>query len=202
MATPEWKDKFDWARTALFWGDERYVPSDHPDNNYAMVKRELLSKVSVPERNIHRVMTETGTAEDVAAAYEKTVRRVLTSANKNLAQANVPSFDIVLLGLGTNGHTASLFPQTAVLHETTRLVAACYVEEVGSHRITMTTPLLNNAQNIFFLVSGAEKAEVLNSVLYGPRQTEVLPAQLISPNHGSLVWMTDKPAAKLLSERS
>ncbi len=201
MATAAWKDKFDWAHTAFFWGDERYVPPNHPDNNYAMVKRELLSKVTIPEKNIHRVMTETGTPEEVAAGYEKTVREV-TFANKSGTQAKPPSFDIVLLGLGTNGHTASLFPHTTVLHETTRLVAACFVEEVKTHRITMTAPLLNNARNILFLVSGAEKAEVMNSVIYGPKQPDTLPAQLINPTNGSLVWMIDKPAARLLPEKS
>ena len=201
MATPAWQGKFDWTNTVLFWGDERCVPPDHADSNYAMVKRELLSKVRIPGKNIHRMITESGTPEEVAAAYEETVRRETTSADENKAKGT-PRFDIVLLGLGTNGHTASLFPHTIVLHETARLVAACYVEEVSSHRITVTAPLLNNAKNIFFLVSGAEKAEVLNSVLNGPSQTEKLPAQLIKPSNGSLIWMIDKPAARLLPGNS
>ena len=203
MATPQWRDQFDWSRIRLFWGDERFVPADHPDNNYAMVKRELLSKVSVPRANVHRMITEEGTPEQVAAAYQVTVLRE-TSSGKDASAVmdEIPRFDIVLLGLGTNGHTASLFPHTDVLHEKRLLVASCYVDEVKSHRITMTAPLLNNARNIFFLVAGAEKAEVLNEVLYGPNQPEKLPAQLIHANHGSMIWMTDKPAARLLPQSS
>ncbi len=201
MATPEWRDKLDWARIRLFWGDERFVPPDHPDSNYAMVKRELLSKVPVPAANVHRMVTEDGSAEQVASAYEETVRRESASAKKQVAATSgTPRFDIVLLGLGTNGHTASLFPHTEVLHEKRRLVVSCYVDEVKSHRITMSAPLLNNARNIFFLVSGAEKAEVFNSVLYGSQQPETLPAQLIHAESGSLVWMADKPAVRLLPQ--
>jgi 6-phosphogluconolactonase len=199
MATPAWRDKFDWAHIHLFWEDERYVPPDHPDSNYGMVKRELLSKVPIPAANVQRVMTETGKPEEVAAAYEQTIRREFESLKLGPTSNSVPQFDILLLGLGTNGHTASLFPHTSVLHENKRLVAACYVEEVKMNRITMTVPLLNNARNTFFFLAGADKADVVKQVMRGPRQPEQLPAQLIEPTDGSLIWMMDKPAARLVS---
>ena len=199
MATPEWRKQFDWTRIRLFWGDERFVSPDHSDSNYAMVNRELLSRVNVPQENVHRVITERGTPEEVAAAYEETVRREAPPGKPSPSgQKDIPQFDVVLLGLGANGHTASLFPNTGVLHEDARLVVACYVEEVKANRITMTAPLLNRARNIFFLVAGAEKAEVINHVVYGSHQPEKLPAQLIQPVDGSLTWMVEKPAARLL----
>ncbi len=197
MARSDWRTKFDWTHTSLFWGDERSVPPDHPDSNYAMVKKALLSQVPIPADNVNRIVTEQGTPDEVAAVYEETLRRQ-AAAKADTKQIAMPRFDLVLLGLGTNGHTASLFPHMAALRERERLVVASYVEEVKSYRITMTAPLLNNARNIFFLVSGAEKADVLQQVLYGPQQPEVLPAQLIRPSNGSLVWMTDQPAARLL----
>ena len=199
MATPDWRDKFDWPHIHLFWEDERYVPPDHPDSNYGMVKRELLSKISIPAANVHRMITEKGKPEEVAAAYEQAIRRNFESLKLVSTPNAIPRFDILLLGLGTNGHTASLFPHTSVLHEKNLLVAACYVDEVKMYRLTMTLPLLNDSRNTFFFLAGAEKAEVVKQVLRGPRQPEELPAQLIEPNDGTFVWMMDKPAARLIT---
>jgi 6-phosphogluconolactonase len=199
MGTPEWRDKFDWAHIHLYWEDERFVPPDSPDNNYGMVKKALLSQVSIPDANVHRVMTEKGKPEEVAAAYEQTIRRDFQSLKLGSNSNEIPQFDIIILGLGTNGHTASLFPHTSVLDEKKLLVAALYVEEVKMERITMTLPLLNNARNTYFFLAGAEKAEVVKQVLRGPRQPEQLPAQLIEPYERTLVWMMDKPAARLIT---
>jgi len=192
MATPEWRDQFEWKHVHLFWGDERCVPITHADSNYAMVERELLSKIEIPEKNVHRFPVELNEADAIAAAYERELREFFGTNG-------FPRFDLVLLGLGENGHTLSLFPNRPVLNETKRLVVADWVEEVKLHRLTMTAPLINAARQIVFLVSGAGKAQVLKDVLEGPRQPEQLPAQLIAPSSGRLTWLVDKEAAALVS---
>ena len=193
MATAEWKGQFQWDHIHFFWGDERCVPITHPDSNYAMVERELLSKVPVPAKNVHRFPVELNEPDAIAAEYEKELKE-LFGAN------GVPRFDLILLGLGENGHTASLFPHCPALHETKRLVVADWVEEVKSHRLTFTVPLINAARQIVFLISGAGKAQVLKDVTQGPRQPEQLPAQLISPSSGGrLTWLADKDAVATAS---
>ena len=192
LATPEWSKQVQWEHIHLFWGDERNVPIDHADSNYAMVERELLSKVPVPEKNVHRFPVELGDANAVAAAYEK-------SLHEFFGTNGLPRFDLVLLGLGENGHTASLFPHCPALREAKRLIVADWVEEVKADRLTMTAPLINAARQIIFLVSGANKAQVLHDVLNGPRQPEQLPAQLIAPAAGRLTWLADADAARLTS---
>lgn len=165
-----------WDRTHFFWSDERHVPPDHPDSNYRMAHEAMLSRVPVPEGNIHRMHGENPDAGEAAREYEQTLRPL----------------DLILLGLGTDGHTASIFPGSDVLHETRRLVAAPWVEKLNTYRITMTLPLLNNAASVLFLVCGAEKAEIVKEVLEGPKQ---YPAQFVQPTHGQLLWMLDKDAA-------
>jgi 6-phosphogluconolactonase len=193
MAAPEWNAQYQWDHIHLFWGDERCVPIAHPDSNYAMVQRELLSKVAIPEKNIHRYPVELNEPNAVAAEYEKELKEFFGTNG-------MPRFDLVLLGLGENGHTASLFPHCAALQETKRLVVADWVEEVKTHRLTFTAPLINAARQIMFLVSGASKAQVLKDVLEGPRRPEDLPAQLIAPSSsGKLTWLADKDAASALS---
>jgi len=169
-----------WSMTHFFWSDERHVPPDHPDSNYRMAYEAMLSRVPVPESNIHRVHSENPNADDAAREYEQTLMPL----------------DLVLLGLGPDGHTASIFPGSEVLHETKRLVAAPWVEKFNAHRITMTLPLLNNSASVLFLVSGAEKAEMVKQVLEGPRQ---YPAQFVQPTNGNLLWMLDKAAASYLA---
>jgi len=193
LATPEWSGRIDWAKTYLFWGDERYVPPDDPQSNYRMVKEALLSKVAIPAANVHRVHTELPSAEDAATTYERALREVFDT-NKT------PQFDIILLGLGENGHTASLFPYTTVLKDDAHDFAACYVDEVKQYRLTLTAPVINYARNVIFLVSGASKASVLKEVLYGDYVPDRLPAQLIKPVSGSLIWLVDKPAAAQISK--
>jgi 6-phosphogluconolactonase len=169
-----------WSRTHFFWSDERHVPPDHPDSNYRMAYEAMLSRIPVPEGNIHRVHGENPDAEKAANEYEQTLLPL----------------DLILLGLGTDGHTASIFPGSEVLHETKRLVAAPWVEKFNTHRITMTLPLLNNGASVLFLVNGAEKAEIVKEVIEGPKQ---YPAQLVQPTHGQLLWMLDKDASSFLT---
>ena len=166
-----------WSRIHFYWSDERHVPPDHPDSNYRMAHEAMLSHVPVPESNVHRVQSENPSAQEAADEYEQTL---------------VPRLDLILLGLGTDGHTASIFPGSKVLHETKRLVAAPWVEKLNAYRITMTLPLLNDGASILFLVSGAEKAEIVKEVLEGPKK---YPAQYVQPTNGELIWMLDRDAA-------
>jgi 6-phosphogluconolactonase len=189
LARAEFRNEIPWDHIHFFWGDERAVPADHPDSNYRMAREALLAKVPVPEENIHRVETERG-AEEAAAAYEATLRAVFS-----LAADARPRFDLILLGLGDEGHTASLFPGSAALGEQKRLVVATYVEKLKSDRITMTLPVLNHAANVYFLVSGASKAKVVKELL---RSHADLPAAKVQPANGRLVWLVDREAAALL----
>jgi 6-phosphogluconolactonase len=177
-----------WSRTHLFWSDERHVPPDHPDSNYRMAHEAMLSRVPVPESNIHRVHSENPDANAAANEYEETLLQ--------LTKQTLPQLDLILLGLGPDGHTASIFPGSEVLHETKRLVAAPWVEKFNTYRITMTLPLLNNGASVLFLVSGAEKVEMVKKVIEGPKQ---YPAQAVQPTHGQLVWMLDKDSANSLA---
>jgi 6-phosphogluconolactonase len=165
-----------WSQTHFFWSDERHVPPDHPDSNYRMAYEAMLARVPVPESNIHRVHGENPDAAEAANEYEQTLLPL----------------DLILLGLGTDGHTASIFPGSEVLNETKRLVAAPWVEKFNAYRITMTLPLLNNGASVLFLVSGADKAGIVKEVIEGPKQ---YPAQFVQPAHGQLLWMLDKDAA-------
>ncbi len=182
-----------WDKVHFFWGDERHVPPDHPDSNYHMVCEAMLSKVPVPTENIHRMRGEESDAGKIAGDYEREIRRFF-----KIEIAEMPRFNCVLLGLGADGHTASLFPGTPALQEPTRLVMANWVPKINSFRITLTAPVLNNAERILFLVSGDEKADILQTVLEGPRTPHRYPAQLIQPKHGSVKWFLDQSAAKRL----
>ena len=181
-----------WERIHFFWGDERHVPPDHADSNYRMAREAMLAKVPVPAANIHRIKSEYTEAQSAADEYEEDLRDFF-----KLVPYELPRFDLVLLGMGPDGHTASLFPGTDALDERERLVVANWVEKFNAFRITMTLPVLNNAASVFFFVSGAEKAEVLREVLEGERDR--FPSQLIHPADGRLLWLVDAAAASLLS---
>lgn len=182
-----------WSDIQFFWGDERNVPPSHADSNYRMARESLLSHVAVPPANIHRIPTGDGTAIEAADLYQRTLREKVPVAN------GLPQLDYNLLGLGTNGHTASLFPHCPSLRERQRLVAADHVEEVNGWRVTLTTPILNNAAQITFLVIGEEKANAVWQVIEGPRDPDSTPAQMIAPTNGNLTWILDAAAARLLS---
>ena len=183
-----------WERIHFFWGDERHVPPDHEESNYRMANDFMLSRVPAPGKNIHRIKSENPDAGKAAGQYEEELHRFF-----KLKRGQFPRFDCVLLGMGTDGHTASLFPGTEALHEESRLVVANWVEQFQTHRITLTLPVLNNADFVMFIVSGNEKAEILKEVIEGKKQPTRLPAQLIEPNHGRLLWLLDKEAASQLN---
>ena len=184
---------FAWARTFFFFGDERHVPPDHPDSNYRMAHEALLAKISIPAENVHRVRAENPDAAAAALEYEDELRRFF-----ELEPGELPRFDLILLGLGSEGHTASLFPDSPALDQQSRLVVATRVAKLNTDRITFTFPVLNRAAEAMFLVSGAEKADIVRQVLRGA-STPPLPAQRVVPDDGKLVWMLDEAAAARLS---
>lgn len=189
----ESRDAIDWSYVQFFWGDERYVPSTNSASNYHMTEVALLNALELQNGNVHRVHTEEGSADAAAASYERELISFF-----GLAPGELPRFDLILLGLGTNGHTASLFPYSKTLHENSRLVVADYVEEVKQSRITFTVPVINNARAVLFLANGAEKAVVVKEILFGPPDTERLPAQLVHTVSGSQTWLLDRFAASQL----
>lgn len=191
LATDPWREQVDWSNTHFFWGDERWVPSTDKQSNYRMANEALLAKVPVPAENIHRIETDSGEPAESAQEYEEEIQRFFGPE---------PHFDLDLLGIGTNGHTASLFPHRPTLHVRDRLVVSDYIDEVKMNRVTFTFPLINASRINLFLVSGADKATVLKDVLRGPIQPEQLPSQLVRGSKSSeLLWLIDAPAAAELS---
>lgn len=193
LATAPFSSRIDWEHVHIFWGDERYVPADDRESNYRMTTEALLRHIPIPPGNLHRVPTEISPVQECAKEYEKDIRQFFGDS------VTIPEFDLVYLGLGTNGHTASLFPHSTTLKEKSRLVVADFVSEVNTWRITMTAPLLNRGRIVAFVITGEQKAQVLREVLLGPRDPERLPAQLINPE-GKLLWLVDEPAAALISD--
>jgi 6-phosphogluconolactonase len=189
-------DLLPWDKMFFFWGDERHVPPDNADSNYRMAREALLSKVPVPEKNIFRVPAENPDANQAAAQYEATIRQFFA-----LKPGQFPEFDLILLGMGPDGHTASLFPQTKGLQEKQRLVIANWVEKFSTDRITFTAPVLNNARVVEFLIAGADKAPALKEVLEGTASADLYPSKMIQPAHGTLIWMLDQSAAADLTTK-
>jgi 6-phosphogluconolactonase len=190
LAEPPYRDRVAWDAVHVFWGDERAVPPDHRDSNYGAAHAALLSRVAIPPANVHRIRGEAADPEAAAAEYEEELRRCF-----QIAPGGLPRFDLVLLGMGADGHTASLFPGSAAAREEDRLVVAAWVEKLGAYRVTLTTPVLNNAACVLFLVAGAEKAEVLGRVLQGGPAAAAYPAGRIRPRAGELIWLVDRAAA-------
>jgi 6-phosphogluconolactonase len=184
----------DWKEVQFFWGDERCVPPDDPACNYAMTQRTLLSKLALKPSQVHRVLGERS-PDEAARAYEAELR-----SHFGLGAGEFPRFDVVLLGLGENSHTASLFPGSAALHESERLALAVDVDDpILRHRVTVTPPVINNASRVMFLVAGASKAQAVWDILKGPRDIDKFPAQVVAPEHGELIWLLDKAAASLIA---
>ena len=179
-----------WDKTYFFFGDERHVPPDDPESNYRMANEAMLSKA--PAQNVFRIPAEMQDAAAAAGVYEQTLRSFF-----HLGPDEFPRFDLILLGLGPDGHTASLFPGTSALTETKKLVVANWVEKFNTHRITVTYPVLNNAACVMFLSAGADKASILHEVLKNPQAD--LPSQRVRPTNGGLVWMVDRAAGAGLS---
>ena len=189
FATDAYRNSIDWTRVYFFFGDERYVPADHSSSNFLMAKKSLFTPLNISEDQIFAVDTSLSPSES-AVDYEHRLRKHF--------KGDPCRFDVILLGLGDNSHTASLFPHTSVLHENQALVKEIYVQEVNMYRITFTAPLINDAHCIAFLVYGSSKAEALVHVLKDPTNVEVYPAQLIKPDRGELHWFVDGPAAAAL----
>jgi 6-phosphogluconolactonase len=183
-----------WEKIHLFWGDERTVPPDHPDSNYRLVQEELLSRITIPAANIHRMHGEDPDPVTAAADYETRLHKFFS-----LKPGQFPCFDLIFLGVGADGHTASLFPGSEALIDNKRLVVAPYVAQLNTRRLTLTASVINRAVCVIFLVSGAEKAKTLQRVLEGPYDPLNLPSQLIKPVDGKLSWLVDRAAASLLT---
>ncbi len=184
---------FIWNRVFLFFGDERHVPPTDPESNYRMVEESLLTKIAIPAENVFRVPAENPDASAAAADYEAQIRRFF-----EIKSGEFPRFDLILLGMGPDGHTASLFPDSAALDEQSRLVVANWVAKFNTHRITFTFPVLNRAAEVMFLASGADKAEMLHQVLE-EKNAPPLPSQRVEPSDGKLLWMLDEAAASKLT---
>jgi 6-phosphogluconolactonase len=191
LAAPEQAARVEWSRVLVFWSDERCVPPDHPESNYRMAREALLDKVPIPPENVHRIRGEDEPWR-AADAYEEELRRVFGAGDRP------PRLDLVLLGLGADGHTASLFPGGNAVRETRRWVVAERVPALASWRVTLTPVLIDEALEVIFLVSGREKAPALRRVLEGPRDPVAIPAQAIAPRSGSLRWLVDAAAASEL----
>lgn len=194
LAADPFAGAIDWTRVHVFWGDERTVPPDHMDSNFRMAHDSLLSRLPIPVRNIHRISGEAD-PQEAAQDYDQTLRSFFADAHA--------CFDLVLLGMGDDGHTASLFPGSEAVEKEVkglqgRWVVANYVEKLATWRITMTTLPINGAAHVIFLVSGEEKAGTLQQVLNGPYQPRAFPSQLIRPHNGRITWMLDADAAHLI----
>jgi len=185
------RSQVDWGRVRVFFSDERCVPPDDPQSNFGMAQRTLLSNVPIPAAHVHRMRGELP-PEEAASAYADVLREVL---------GEDPVFDLVMLGLGADGHTASLFPGTPVVGERRLLVAAPFVPQLGTHRLTLTPRVINNARRVVIAAAGWEKAEALRRALDGPFDPNVTPVQVVQPVSGELTWLVDEAAASRLSSR-
>jgi 6-phosphogluconolactonase len=192
LAEPPYVGGIAWADVIFFLGDERCVPHDHPDSNFKMIDEALLSKIAIPESNVFRTVGQAEDPEVSALSYDEDLRRVF-----RVADGEVPRFDLILLGLGPDGHTASLFPESRALQIKDRLYVANFVEKFNSNRITMTLPLINEGEVVIFLVEGDGKAQILKEVLEQPDKQ--YPSQLVAPRSGNLFWYVDKAAVRLLT---
>ncbi len=201
LAGPPYSEQIDWTKVLIFFGDERSVPPDHPDSNYRMANEALLSKLKLPAENIYRMHGE-DPPEQAAAAYAADLEKAFGLEHGDGPNPeNFPSFDLILLGMGPDGHTASLFPGTAALQERGRPVTANHVPKLDTWRITLTAPTINQASQVWFLVAGQDKETTLARVLEGEFQPQTYPSQLVRPQHGKLVWMLDEAAAGKISKK-
>jgi len=187
LAGPDFRNQVPWAAGEYFWSDERCVPPEHPESNYGLAERALLSKIPISRERIHRMRGELE-PERAAADYEQELRRAFA-----VAAPAVPRFDLLLLGLGDDGHTASLFPGSSALDETARLTAANYVQKFDAHRLTLTYPVINAARIVLFLVAGEKKAPALRQVMRGGGAP--VPAARVHPKDGRLIWFVDEATA-------
>lgn len=191
LAQKPFADSLPWSSIYFFWGDERCVPPDHADSNFRMAAEALLNKIALPPENIFRIPAEDEDHNRAAENYSMTLRQALNS--------EAPQFDLVFLGMGADGHTASLFPGTGALQIADQIAVPNFVEKLNAWRITLTANTINQARNIIFLVSGEDKASTLKEVLEGEFQPQIYPSQLIAPVNGELLWMLDESASSFLN---
>lgn len=194
LASDAYKNRIDWTHIFFFFGDERNVLPTDEESNFRMANENLLKPLQISEENIFRWQTE---SKNAAENYEKTIREFF-----DLSETEFPCFDLILLGMGDDGHTASLFPFTEALTETSRIAVENWVEKLETNRLTLTFPVINNASNIIFLISGASKAEVLREVLEGEFKGEYLPSQNVKPTNGYLFWLIDTDSARFLNNNT
>lgn len=191
LASDAFNDRIDWTRVFFFWGDERSVLPTDMESNFRMANENLLKPLQIAEENIFRWQTE---SKDAAENYANTIKRFF-----NLSENEFPRFDLILLGMGDDGHTASLFPFTKALTKTSKIAVENRIEKLNTNRLTFTFSTINNASNLIFLISGASKSEVLNDVLNGEFNSEKLPSQNIKPIHGELFFLIDENSARALN---
>ncbi|MGG7466718.1 MULTISPECIES: 6-phosphogluconolactonase [Bacteroidota] len=189
LSEDQYKNQIDWTKVLIFWGDERWVPLDNDLSNARMSYEQLLDRVPVRPVNVFPMYRDGITAEDFAAVYNVLLKEMLGSDGR---------MDLILLGMGQDGHTASLFPGTVALDETENWVTAYYLEQQQMYRITLTAPFLNRARKLLVIAFGETKAEALKEVIEGPYNPRIYPAQLLAPSQGELLFLVDKKAAKYL----
>lgn len=196
LSSEKYKDKVDWSSVFFFFGDERNVLPDDSESNFRMANENLFEPLEIYEQNIFRWETEFEDAAVIANDYETKIIDFF-----DLRENELPKFDLILLGMGDDGHTASLFPFTGALNETARIAVENKVEKLNTNRLTLTFPAINNAENVFFLVKGADKNETLKQVLEGDFEPLKFPSQNVQPTSGNLLWLVDSEAAELLENR-
>lgn len=193
LATAKFRALLDWSKVYFFFGDERMVSSVADESNYRMANENLLQPLGIKPENVFRWQTELENAETIADEYEETIKKFF-----DLREKEFPRFDLILLGMGDDGHTASLFPFSPALDETNKIAVANRAEKLNATRLTLTFPAINNAANVAFLVGGEKKAEILQAVLLGEIEPEKYPSQNVRPINGNLFWLLDKESARNL----
>lgn len=192
LSQSPWRARVPWAKAEVFFGDERCLPPQHPDSNFHIACKAMIEPLSLPQENVHRMLGELD-PHAAAAAYQQEIVNAFSNAANML-----PRFDLVLLGLGADGHTASLFPGSDALQENEKLVVANYVDKLKAYRLTLTLPVLNNARHIMFLVVGENKSSIANELFVRPNRSIKYPAELIRPTDGTIIWFLDRAAASKL----
>ncbi len=195
LASEPYSSQIDWQLVEIFWSDERCVPPDAPESNYHMAQEVMLSRLSIPVAQVHRMPADRDNRDAASQEYTQEMQRVFSTNG-------IPEFDLIQLGMGPEAHTASLFPHQPSLHEKERLVMPVSVPKPPPDRLTFTPPILNAARNILFLATGADKADALQAVIEGPRNPDEYPAQIVRPPNGEVTWMVDKAIAQKISVNS
>ena len=203
LASDKFRNKIDWTKLLFLIGDERDAPPDSPDSNYRMASETLFGPLNISNQQVLRWETEHNDPQIIAREFERRLARFAAKDQPSATAGgtdSLPRIDLILLGLGADAHTASLFPHTDALHETERTAVANWVEKLDTLRFTLTFPVINNAANVVFLAAGADKAEAVQNVIEGNRNTDEFPAQSVDPKNGRLIWLLDEAAARLLTK--